>query len=143
MTSTVERDDLAARRDFPGGWPGDAVSAFTGAGLSKAQRDLQDWMRRLLRWRAGAPAIATGRFLHYQPRQGAYVYFRRAPEQAVMVVVNRNDAPLAFDRTRFAEGLQGARTGTDVMTGAPIDLADGARFPPQSITLVVLAPDGG
>ena len=143
MTSTVERDDLAARRDFPGGWPGDPVSAFTGAGLGQAQRDMQDWMRRLLRWRATSPAIAEGRFLHYQPRQGAYVFFRRAPEQAVMVVVNRNDAPLAFDRTRFAEGLQGARAGTDVMTGAPIDLADGARFPPRSITLVVLAPDGG
>ena len=47
-----------------------------------------------------SPAIATGRFLHYQPRQGAYVYFRRAPEQAVMVVVNRNDAPLALSMNR-------------------------------------------
>jgi len=140
MTSTVERDDLAARRDFPGGWPGDPVSAFTGKGLSKAQRDLQDWMRRLLRWRAGSPAIAAGRFLHYQPRQGAYVYFRRAPEQAVMVVVNRGDAPFAFDRARFAEGLQGATRGTDVMTGAAVDLSNGARFPPRRFNLVELAP---
>jgi hypothetical protein len=28
------------------------------------------------------------------------------------------------------------------MTGGAIDLGDGARFAPQSITLVVLAPDG-
>lgn len=140
MTSTVERDDLAARRDFPGGWPGDPASASTGKGLTDAQRGMQDWMRRLLRWRVTSPAIATGQFLHYQPRHGAYVYFRRALDQAVMAVVNRGDAPFAFDRPRFAEGLEGATAGTDVLTGDPVDLSDGARFPPRSFTLVVLAP---
>lgn len=140
MQSPVERDDLAARRSFPGGWPGDAVSAFTGKGLTDTQREMQDWMRRLLRWRAGSTAIAEGRFLHYQPRQGAYVYFRRAPEEAVMVVVNRGAAPFVFERARFEEGLQGATRGTDVLSGAAVALDAEPAFAPASLTILRLAP---
>ena len=142
MQSPVERDDLAARRDFPGGWPGDAVSAFTGKGLSEAQREMQDWLRRLLRWRAGSPAIAHGRFLHYQPRQGSYVYFRRAAEEAVMVVVHRGTAPFVFEPTRYAEGLQGATGAVNVLTGAAVALDAAPAFAPRSFTILRLTPPG-
>lgn len=142
MQSPVERDDLAARRDFPGGWPGDAVSAFTGKGLSDAQRDTQDWLRRLLRWRAGSPAIAHGRFLHYQPRQGAYVYFRRAAEEAVMVVVHRGTAPFVFEPTRYVEGLQGATRAVDVLSGKAVALDAAPVFVPGSISILRLTPPG-
>ncbi len=33
--SPKQRDDGLVRSDFPGGWAGDAVNAFTGKGLSK------------------------------------------------------------------------------------------------------------
>ena len=33
---------------MPGGWTGDAQSAFTGQGLTPAQRDMQDYLRHLL-----------------------------------------------------------------------------------------------
>lgn len=140
MTSTIERDDIAARRNFPGGWPGDAASAFTGKGLTAEQRALQDWMRRLLRWRAESKAIAEGRFLHYQPRQGAYVYFRRADDEAVMVVVNRGSAPFVFERERFEQGLEGAQKANDVLEGRAIDLNAKPSFAPGSITILRLSP---
>jgi glycosidase len=141
MTSTVERDDLAARRPFPGGWPGDAVSAFSGEGLSPEQSDMQDWMRRLLRWRASSSAVTEGGFLHYQPRQGAYVYFRRAPDQAVMVIVNRGDQPFEFRRERFEEGLSGSRLAIDVIDGRTIDLDSRPAFAPGSATILELDPN--
>ena len=56
MTSPTVRDDGAARRDFPGGWAGDSVNAFTGAGLTPAQTDMQAFVRTLLNWRK----ISTG-----------------------------------------------------------------------------------
>jgi glycosidase len=140
MTSTVERDDLAARRDFPGGWPGDAVSAVTGAGLTAEQRAMQEWMRRLLRWRAGSKAIAEGGFLHYQPRNGAYVYFRRTADEAVMVVVNRGPQSFVFQRGRFEEGLSGARAGRDVIDGRRIDLDGAPSFASGSVTIMQLSP---
>jgi glycosidase len=140
MTSTVERDDIAARRNFPGGWPGDAASAFTGKGLTPEQRATQDWMRRLLRWRAESKAIAEGSFLHYQPRQGAYVYFRRTDDEAVMVVVNRGSAPFVFERERFEQGLEGAQRANDVLEGRAIDLNAKPSFAPGSITILRLSP---
>jgi glycosidase len=140
MTSPVERDDLAARRPFPGGWPADTVSAFTGRGLTAGQRETQDWMRRLLRWRAGSKAITEGGFLHYQPRQGAYVYFRRAGDEAVMVVVNRGAQPFTLERARFEQGLQGARRATDVMAGGTLDLDARPDFAPGSVTILQLDP---
>jgi glycosidase len=138
MTSPVERDDLAARRPFVGGWAGDRVSAFTGRGLTPAQRDMQAWLRRLLRWRAGSRAMTEGGFLHYQPRRGAYVYFRRADGDAVMIVVNRAETPYALDVGRLHEGLRGASRGLDVMTDEAIKLDDDTRFPPRGVTIIQL-----
>eukprot|EP01032_Pedospumella_encystans_P028831 gene28831-32561_t len=37
-SSTGARDDASYRHDFPGGWAGDKVNAFTGAGLTGQQR---------------------------------------------------------------------------------------------------------
>ncbi len=39
MTSPTVRDDGAARRDFPGGWAGDSVNAFTGAGPDEREAE--------------------------------------------------------------------------------------------------------
>lgn len=119
MTSPVERDDAATRRDFPGGWPGDAVDAFTGAGLSPRQVAMQGWVRTLLTWRKTATAVQRGRFLHYLPAQGVYVYFRDDGAQRLMVVLGRNEAPVSLALDRFAEGLRGATTARDVFAGTP------------------------
>lgn len=131
MTSPVERDDAATRRDFPGGWPGDAVNAFTGAGLSPRQAAMQAWMRTLLTWRRTATAVHRGRFLHYLPAQGVYVYFRDDDAQRLMIVLGRNDAPVTLALDRFAEGLRGATSARDVFAGTPMS--------PLGTTLVVPA----
>ena len=39
------------RSDFPGGWAADAANGFNGKGLTQAQRDAQEFTRRLLNWR--------------------------------------------------------------------------------------------
>ena len=55
------------RADYPGGWPDDPTSAFTGNGLDAAARDLQAELRHLLRWRRTATAVHTGKLQHYTP----------------------------------------------------------------------------
>lgn len=126
------------RSDFPGGWPGDARSAFTGAGLADDERRMQDELRRLLQWRRTATAIHRGRFTHYVPLDGTYVYFRHDDAQRVMVVVNNNDAPQAVATDRFRESLGGAVRGTDVMTGEVHVLADGVRVPARTVAILEL-----
>lgn len=136
MTSPVQRDDAAARRDFPGGWAGDRVNAFTGAGLSPRQAEAQRWLRTLLNWRKTATAVHSGKFMHFVPRDGVYVYFRDDGAQRLMVVLGRKDAPVELPLDRFAEGLKGATSGRDAFTGAPVALGTTLTVPAHAALVI-------
>ena len=122
QTSPKERDDGRLRADFPGGWPGDRVNAFTGTGLTPAQRSMQDWLRRLLQWRKTSTAVARGTLLHYVPQDGTYVYFRSHAHETVMVVINKREQASTLDLSRFQTGLQGREHAVDVLEGSSVDL---------------------
>jgi len=118
MTSTVKgRDDASYRRDFPGGWAGDRIDAFTGAGLTAPQREAQAWLKKLLNWRKGATVIHQGRTLHFGPEGDTYVFFRHDGAKKVMVALNKNSSPTALSTARFAEMLAGVTRGVDVIDG--------------------------
>ena len=74
--------------DGSGGWPGDARNAFTGAGLTPAQLEMQAYVRKLANWRKTATAVHHGKLMQYVPIDGVYVYFRYDDAQTVMVVMN-------------------------------------------------------
>lgn len=117
MTSPTERDDGRVRADFPGGWTGDKVNAFTGQGLSPQAAEAQAWVRRLLNWRKGALAIHHGKLMHFFPEQGVYVYFRYLDDEKVMVVLNPSDKTVDLALERFSEMLGSASRAKDVLTG--------------------------
>ncbi|RYF63976.1 MAG: alpha-amlyase, partial [Comamonadaceae bacterium] len=54
-----ERNDGQLRADMPGGWRDDVANAFTGSGLSAAQREAQDYTRALFHWRKRTPVLHT------------------------------------------------------------------------------------
>lgn len=136
MTSPTARDDAAIRRDFPGGWAGDRVNAFTGAGLSAQQTEAQAWLRKLLNWRKTATAVHNGKFLHFVPRDGIYVYFRDDGTQRLMIVLGRNDKPTQLRLDRFAEGLKDASSARDALTGTSVALGE-ALAVPAHVALVI------
>lgn len=138
MTSPTVRDDAAVRRDFPGGWPGDRVNAFTGAGLSSRQAEAQAWLRNLLNWRKTATAVHRGRFLHYLPRDGVYVYFRDDGVQRLMVALSRNDKPAELTLDRFAEGLKGAVSARNAFTGSPVAFGETLAVPAHAALVLEL-----
>ena len=110
------------RLDFPGGWPGDNVNAFTKEGRSEAQNEAFDFLRSLLQWRKDQPVIHNGKLTHYIPEDNVYVYFRHNDSKRVMVVLNANDAEKVVDTSRFAERMEGATSADEIVTGA--DLTD-------------------
>ncbi|HZV64691.1 MAG TPA: glycoside hydrolase family 13 protein [Telluria sp.] len=120
--SPIERDDGLLRADMPGGWSGDIVNAFTGAGLSPAQRDTQDFVRKLFNWRKTSSAVKAGKLLHYIPQDGRYVYFRYDGRQTVMVVLNKDASDGTLDLARFKAMIKGAARGRNVITGETVDL---------------------
>jgi neopullulanase len=139
MTSTTKgRDDSSYRHDFPGGWAGDKVDAFTGAGLTPRQREAQEFVRKLVNWRKTASVIHHGKLMHYGPEQNAWVYFRYDGKDKVMVAFNANDKATALPVARFHEMLSGIGTGVDVITGQAYDLSKTLTLPAHASVILQL-----
>jgi glycosidase len=139
MTSaTKQRDDNSYRHDFPGGWAGDKVNAFTGAGLSPREREAQDFVRKLVNWRKNSPVIHHGKLMHYGPENNTYVYFRYDDHKKVMVALNANTKETVLQAGRFHEMLSGVASGTDVLTGKTYALKDEIRLPAKSVLILEL-----
>jgi neopullulanase len=137
MTSeTKVRNDSSYREDFPGGWAGDRINAFTGAGLTARQRDAQEFIRRLLNWRKTSTVVQQGKLMHYGPEHNTYVYFRYDGAKKVMVALNANDKETVLDAARFHEMLSGVASGTDVLTGKTFDLRKEIRLPAKSALIL-------
>ena len=136
MTSKKSRDDGAARHDFPGGWAGDKVNAFTGTGLTAQQREAQEFVKKLLNWRKGQPEIHHGKLMHFNPDRGTYTYFRYDSNKIVMVVLNKNKSEVALATKRFREVLPEHVGGTDVISGKTYDLATTLTVPARSALIL-------
>jgi neopullulanase len=137
ISSPKQREDGVLRADMPGGWAGDQVSAFTGVGLSPAQREMQGFVRTLFNWRKNSTAVTGGKLTHYLPQDGSYVYFRHDGKQTVMVVINKNQGATRLELGRFAAMIKDAKAATNVLTGQQVDLRTDLALPPM--TSVVLA----
>ena len=123
MTHTGSSDHGDIRADFPGGWKGDTINAFTGEGLSPEQLEAQEWIRTLAKLRRNSCALNSGELLHYIPKDEVYVYFRTFEQENVMVVANRNKDSKTLDLQRFSQGLKDANTGENLITKESIDLS--------------------
>lgn len=64
------------RRDFPGGWPGDARSAFDSAGRTTAEQTIWSHVHRLLQLRAQRSDLRTAPMEHLVATEQAFVYRR-------------------------------------------------------------------
>jgi glycosidase len=130
-----ERDDGRLRADMPGGWAGDAASAFTGDGLDASQRAAQDYIRALFNWRKRTPVLHSGALMHFVPHDGVYAYVRHQPGHAVLVLLNKQDAPKTVELQRFDAFLQGRRARL-ALSGKPIALGRTLEVPAKSATLL-------
>jgi glycosidase len=143
MTSTVKgRDDASYRRDFPGGWTGDKIDAFKGAGLGAQQRAAQELVRKLATWRKGEPVIHSGRLMQFGPEDNTWVYFRYSENnresKRIMVAMNNNSKEMRLPTARFEEILKGAASGVDILSGKTVDLRRELRLAPKATLLIEL-----
>ena len=135
MTSPTVRDDGKARQDFPGGWAGDQVDAFTGKGLSAQQKDMQAFVRTLLNWRKTQTTVHHGRLMHFVPENGTYAWFRYDADSTVMVVINKNTKDTTLELARFAEVLRTPAQARDVLDGGQVTLGATLVLPARSVKI--------
>lgn len=123
------------RADFPGGWKGDKVNGFTGAGLTPRQKEAQEFIRKLLHWRKDKDVIHSGKTTHFLPFDGMYVYFRHNEEDLVMVVLNKNSTQTAMKTERLAEMLTGKTSAREIITGKTFPSLGELILPARSVSV--------
>ena len=126
------------RSDFPGGWEGDQVDVFKNIGLTNAQLESRDFVKKLLNWRKDKEVIHHGQLRHYVPANGMYVYFRFNHEETIMIILNKNRHETRLELSRFSQSIGGANSGADVLSGAEYDLTDSLQIPAQSSLILEL-----
>jgi neopullulanase len=118
------------RKDFPGGWKGDQMNAFTSGGRTKEQNDAFNFLKTLLNWRKSSPVISSGQLTQYVPEDNIYVYFRHNANKKVMVIMNGNAVEKTLSTKRFSENIQSATKGLNVLTNEKL----------EDITIIKLSP---
>jgi glycosidase len=107
------------RRDFPGGWPGDAQNAFEESGRSPEQREVFDHVRKLAHLRNELAPLRRGTLVHLQVSEQAYVYARIAGGDVVVVAINREDRDTTVEIPAAAAGLPEGVTLHDRLGESP------------------------
>lgn len=108
------------RSDFPGGWEGDTVNAFSGEGLTDEQKNMQAYLKKILNYRKQSAAIHKGKTVHFAPENGVYVLFRIFEDETVVHIMNKNESPVEIDLRRFEEiGLNG-KTLKNILTDVDV-----------------------
>jgi glycosidase len=138
MSNPGTEEHGVIRSDFPGGWAGDQVNAFTGSGLSEKQKPAQEVFSKILNWRKTSEVIHSGKLKHFAPEDGVYVYFRYNQNQKVMVVMNKNAQEKSIDTNRFSEIMDNSTSGKDVISGTTITDLKNLKVPAMSAMIIEL-----
>lgn len=120
MAGDGTRGHANIRQDFPGGWPGDSVNAFTGKGITRQQKETTAFISRLFNYRKINPVLHYGKLVHFVPENNVYVYFRILNNRAVMVLLNASEEERELPMEKYNEVLNLFSSGKDVMTGKDI-----------------------
>jgi glycosidase len=138
MSNTGTEDHGVIRSDYPGGWAGDAVNAFTGEGLTDAQKDMQNYLRTIQNWRKNKTVIHNGRLIHFVPDDGVYVYFRTNDDETVMVILNKNAEEKQLQTARFKEVMGGFTKGKEIITSRELPDLSTITVPAETAMIIEL-----
>jgi glycosidase len=131
-------EDPDDRHDFPGGFSGDAQSAFSRAGRTPAEQEVFAYVQGLLKLRREHPALRVGEQKHVVVADDYYLFTRESPGERLLIAFYKSDAPktLAVDLTdtsianaKSFAALNGAATPTLQGTKLQLQLA------PQSVAI--------
>ena len=138
MNGSKEGSDGYVRRDFPGGFPGDKVNAFTREGRTPIQNEAWDFLSKVLQWRRGdaREVMANGKLKHFMPQTGLYVYQRKLGDKEVTVMMNGRDIPITVTMDRTLEILPYGTTLHNILTGTDVTIEKEMTFSPREVLIL-------
>jgi neopullulanase len=138
MAGTTSPSDGYVRKDFPGGWPGDAANKFTAAGRTEKENNLFNYIKALANFRKTSTALTNGKLMQFVPEDGVYVYFRYDARQTVMCIMNQNNDAKEIDLNRFAIRTEGFAKGREITNGMAIPVTGKLTVPGNKLWVVEL-----
>jgi glycosidase len=129
------------RRDFPGGWIGDANNAFTQAGRTREQQELFSYVQTLLRIRGEHSALRGGKLWHLASDESSYVFVRESEEERLVVAFNNSAQARDLHISLNDTTVQSATGIAILFGGAKAELGRNdmhLAMPAQSISIFVL-----
>lgn len=90
-------NDPDNRRDFPGGWPGDARNAFEVSGRTPEENDVFEHVKKALRLRAELEPLRRGGLMHLAITDQTYTFARFTASKTVIVAFNNSSQPETID----------------------------------------------
>lgn len=135
MAADKGEGDGMLRRDFPGGWAGDAADCFTAQGRTALQNEAFDFTRRLLQWRKGNEVISKGSLKHFSIASGTYVYERRYGDHSVVVIMNGTNEAQTLRLEPYREVLP-RQEATDFLSGKTLPLGEEISLQPREMLLL-------
>jgi len=130
--------DAEVRRDFPGGWSGDAVNKFTAAGRTAQENEAFDYVKALANFRKTSTAIGSGKMMQYLPKDGVYTFFRYDAKQTVMVISHTGGQPFKPDWNYLSERTNGFTQLRNVVTGEVLPMTGFEIKPKESFVFELL-----
>jgi glycosidase len=140
MNGEKSEGDGHLRKDFPGGWCGDSVNAFTAAGRTDLQNEAFDYLKKLLQWRKHNPAVKDGKLIHYAPESQtqSYVYARIAENSRILVILNGSNQEQSLSAKKYFEVIGDAVSGKEIISGKTLDLSDRILIPAKEVYILEL-----
>jgi glycosidase len=126
------------RADFPGGWQGDKINALSGVGLTARQKETQQYISKIQNWRKGKQVIHNGKLMHFVPLDGVYTYFRYDDNEAVMVLLNKNETVKTVSTSLFSEIVKGRKSGRDIISDKEFADISEIKIPAKTAMIVEL-----
>lgn len=129
------------RRDFPGGWIGDANNAFAEAGRTREQQEIFSCVKELLRIRRDHGAFRGGHLWHLSSDENLYVFLRESEEERVVVAFNNADKTRELQVPVNGTPLQNAETLSLLFGGAKAELTGRIlriSMPAQSLSIFLM-----
>lgn len=138
MNGTKAVTDGHVRKDFPGGWPGDKVTAFTPEGRTALQNDCYNFFKTILNWRKGNEVIAKGSMVQFMVQEGVYAYARQYEGKTVFVMLNGTDAATTVPLKFYREILGEKKQGKDILTGKQVAFGEALSMQPRESLVIEL-----
>lgn len=76
--------------------------------------------------------------MHYVPQNDVYVYFRTNDKEKIMVIINNNETDQILQTERYAECLNGATLGKDVISEKKYELSTSILVPKETALILEL-----